>query len=99
MNRYNCNRYDEREAKSARDAQEKSRAALQRYLFYCNRYLNHMQSLKFEHKVIILLLYVLVFYGSNYASFSVLNKLLLLNSLSEAAFLSILFIKPLDMCI
>lgn len=51
MFRYNCNRYDEREAKSARDAQEKSRAALQRYLFYCNRYLNHMQSLKFEHKV------------------------------------------------
>lgn len=48
---YNCNRYDEREAKSARDAQEKSRAALQRYLFYCNRYLNHMQSLKFEHKL------------------------------------------------
>jgi len=28
-----------------------SRAALQRYLFYCNRYMNHMQSLKFENKV------------------------------------------------
>ena len=49
--RYNCNRYDESEAKAARDAQEKSRAALQRYLFYCNRYMNHMQSLKFENKL------------------------------------------------
>lgn len=48
---YNCNRYDEMEAKAARNAQEKSRAALQRYLFYCNRYMNHMQSLKFEHKL------------------------------------------------
>lgn len=48
---YNCNRYDEDEAKKARDAQERSRAALARYLFYCNRYLNHMQSLKFEHKL------------------------------------------------
>ncbi|XP_013780319.1 E3 ubiquitin-protein ligase arih1-like [Limulus polyphemus] len=48
---YNCNRYDEKEAKAARDAQEKSRAALQRYLFYCNRYMNHMQSLKFENKL------------------------------------------------
>ncbi|KAF6039830.1 ARIH1 [Bugula neritina] len=26
-------------------------AALQRYLHYCNRYMNHMQSLKFEHKL------------------------------------------------
>ena len=49
--RYNCNRYDEDEAKAARDAQEKSRAALQRYLFYCNRYMNHMQSLRLEHKL------------------------------------------------
>lgn len=48
---YNCNRYDEDEAKKARDAQERSRAALQRYLFYCNRYMNHMQSLKFENKL------------------------------------------------
>lgn len=48
---YNCNRYDEEEAKAARDAQERSRAALQRYLFYCNRYMNHMQSLRFEHKL------------------------------------------------
>jgi ariadne-1 len=48
---YNCNRYDEEDAKVARDAQEKSRSALQRYLFYCNRYMNHMQSLKFESKL------------------------------------------------
>lgn len=48
--RYNCNRYDEDEARAARDAQERSRAALQRYLFYCNRYMNHMQSLRLEHK-------------------------------------------------
>lgn len=44
-------RYDEDEAKAARDAQERSRAALQRYLFYCNRYMNHMQSLRFESKL------------------------------------------------
>lgn len=30
---------------------QRSRAALQRYLFYCNRYMNHMQSLRFEHKL------------------------------------------------
>jgi len=48
---YNCNRFDEEEAKSARTNQEKSRAALQRYLFYCNRYMNHQQSLKFEKKL------------------------------------------------
>ncbi|RZF33449.1 hypothetical protein LSTR_LSTR016884 [Laodelphax striatellus] len=35
-----------RRSESARGAQEKSRAALQRYLFYCNRYMNHMQSLQ-----------------------------------------------------
>lgn len=44
-------RYDEDEAKAARDAQERSRSALQRYLFYCNRYMNHMQSLRFESKL------------------------------------------------
>ena len=49
--RYNCNRYDEDEARSAREGQEKSRSALQRYLFYCNRYMNHLQSLKFENKL------------------------------------------------
>ncbi|CAH1797909.1 unnamed protein product [Owenia fusiformis] len=48
---YNCNRFDEDDAKKARDNQELSRSMLQRYLFYCNRYMNHMQSLKFEHKL------------------------------------------------
>lgn len=49
---YNCNRYNEDDAKKARDAQEKSRSALQRYLHYCNRYMNHYQSLKLEQKLI-----------------------------------------------
>lgn len=49
--RYNCNRFDENAAVKARTAQEVSRAMLQRYLHYCNRYMNHMQSLKFENKV------------------------------------------------
>lgn len=48
---YNCNRYNEDDAKKARDAQEKSRHALQRYLHYCNRYMNHYQSLKLEQKL------------------------------------------------
>lgn len=48
---YNCNRFDEDDAKRARDNQEKSRAALQRYLHYCNRYMNHWESLKFENKL------------------------------------------------
>uniref|UniRef100_A0A1Y1JWN5 RBR-type E3 ubiquitin transferase n=1 Tax=Photinus pyralis TaxID=7054 RepID=A0A1Y1JWN5_PHOPY len=48
---YSCNRYDDHEAKAARDAQDRSRAELQRYLFYCNRYMNHMQSLRFENKL------------------------------------------------
>ncbi|XP_055377371.1 E3 ubiquitin-protein ligase ariadne-1 [Condylostylus longicornis] len=48
---YNCNRYDEDEAKAARDAQEKLRSSLARYLHYYNRYMNHMQSLKFENKL------------------------------------------------
>jgi len=48
---YNCNRYDEKEAQLARDAQAVSRQALERYLFYCNRYMNHLQSSKFEQKL------------------------------------------------
>jgi len=48
---YNCNRFNEDDAKKARDAQEKSRHALQRYLHYCNRYMNHHQSLKMEQKL------------------------------------------------
>lgn len=48
---YNCNRYDEDEARAARDAQERLRFSLSRYLHYYNRYMNHMQSLKFENKL------------------------------------------------
>ncbi|XP_055347495.1 E3 ubiquitin-protein ligase arih1-like [Paramacrobiotus metropolitanus] len=48
---FKCNRYTDDEAKAARDAQEKSRFALQRYLFYFNRYMNHQQSLKLETKL------------------------------------------------
>jgi ariadne-1 len=43
---YNCNRYDEKSSKDARDAQSKSRAQLERYLHYFNRYANHEQSAK-----------------------------------------------------
>ena len=48
---YKCNRYDESDSKEARNAQQKSRAALERYLFYCNRYLTHCKSNKLEHKL------------------------------------------------
>lgn len=48
---YNCTRYNEEGSKQARDQQDRSRSALQRYLFYYNRYMNHMQSLRFEHKL------------------------------------------------
>jgi hypothetical protein len=49
--RHNCNRYAEERAKAARVAQKTSRAALLKYLFYYNRYTNHMQSLKSKHKL------------------------------------------------
>jgi len=49
--RYHCNRFNENDAKAARDAQAKSRAALERYLFYCNRYINHLKSKHMEHKL------------------------------------------------
>lgn len=48
---YQCSRFKEEDAKKARDSQEKSRQALQRYLFYCNRYMNHLQNLRFDHKL------------------------------------------------
>ncbi|CAH8463551.1 unnamed protein product [Dicrocoelium dendriticum] len=48
---YNCNRYDEATAKQARDAQAQSRVNLERYLFYFNRYVNHLQSLRFEARL------------------------------------------------
>ena len=48
---YNCNRFDDSNAKNARSAQEQSRAALQRYLHFYNRYMGHQQSLRLEAKV------------------------------------------------
>jgi len=41
---YSCNRYEEKESADARDAQSKSRASLERYLHYYNRWANHEQS-------------------------------------------------------
>jgi len=43
---YSCNRFDEKESVEARDAQSKSRASLERYLHYYNRWANHEQSAK-----------------------------------------------------
>ncbi|EPQ56890.1 hypothetical protein GLOTRDRAFT_73357 [Gloeophyllum trabeum ATCC 11539] len=43
---YSCNRYDEKASQEARDAQSKSRASLERYLHYYNRWANHEQSAK-----------------------------------------------------
>jgi len=41
---YSCNRYDEKDGVDARDSQSKSRASLERYLHYYNRWANHEQS-------------------------------------------------------
>jgi len=43
---YNCNRFDEKAGVEARDQQSKSRASLERYLHYYNRWANHEQSAK-----------------------------------------------------
>ncbi|TRM70241.1 hypothetical protein BD626DRAFT_544688 [Schizophyllum amplum] len=43
---YSCNRYDEKAGIDARDAQSRSRASLERYLHYYNRWANHEQSAK-----------------------------------------------------
>ncbi|CAK5265546.1 unnamed protein product [Mycena citricolor] len=43
---YSCNRYEEKAGADARDAQSKSRASLERYLHYYNRWANHEQSAK-----------------------------------------------------
>ncbi|KAI0088086.1 hypothetical protein BDY19DRAFT_1072510 [Irpex rosettiformis] len=43
---YSCNRYDEKASIEARDAQSRSRASLERYLHYYNRWANHEQSAK-----------------------------------------------------
>lgn len=47
-NYYNCARYDDTSSQNARSQQEKSRAELERYLHYYNRYANHQQSLRLD---------------------------------------------------
>ncbi|CAF0788086.1 unnamed protein product [Adineta steineri] len=49
---YNCNRFNEDDAKKARDEQDRSRSALQRYLHYYKRYHNHHESLRLENKLL-----------------------------------------------
>ncbi|GAA5881914.1 hypothetical protein JCM16303_003462 [Sporobolomyces ruberrimus] len=44
---YNCARYEEK-GDTSKDAQSKSRASLERYLHYYNRFANHEQSIKLE---------------------------------------------------
>lgn len=48
---YNCNRFEEKESTAARDNQAKSRASLERYLHYYNRYANHEQSAKLDREL------------------------------------------------
>ncbi|KAL0078784.1 hypothetical protein F4703DRAFT_1905949 [Phycomyces blakesleeanus] len=45
---YTCNRFDERSSSEARDSQTQSRASLERYLHYYNRFANHEQSAKLD---------------------------------------------------
>ncbi|KAK3827425.1 MAG: hypothetical protein J3Q66DRAFT_320238 [Benniella sp.] len=47
-NWYNCNRYEESSSTDARDQQAKSRASLERYLHYYNRFANHEHSAKLD---------------------------------------------------
>ncbi|KAK9477127.1 hypothetical protein V1514DRAFT_139271 [Lipomyces japonicus] len=50
---YNCSRYDEKSGVEARDSQAKSRASLERYLHYYNRFANHEQSAKLDKDLYI----------------------------------------------
>ena len=44
-----CNRYNESpDGQAGANSLKKSKEALARYLFYCNRYNNHQRSLKLE---------------------------------------------------
>ncbi|KAG0208073.1 hypothetical protein BGX28_000893 [Mortierella sp. GBA30] len=45
---YNCNRYEDTLSADARDQQARSRASLERYLHYYNRFANHEQSAKLD---------------------------------------------------
>ncbi|EEB06492.2 hypothetical protein SJAG_01533 [Schizosaccharomyces japonicus yFS275] len=48
---YTCNRYDEKSSAKARDSQSSSRASLDRYLHYYNRFANHEQSAKLDREL------------------------------------------------
>lgn len=48
---YNCNRFEEKDSTAARDNQAKSRASLERYLHYYNRYANHEQSARLDREL------------------------------------------------
>ncbi|ODV90915.1 hypothetical protein CANCADRAFT_113366 [Tortispora caseinolytica NRRL Y-17796] len=48
---YNCSRYDEKSGQEARDQQAKSKASLERYLHYYNRYANHLESARLDKKL------------------------------------------------
>lgn len=48
---YNCNRYESKDSADARDRQAASRASLERYLHYYNRYVNHIQSAKLDQEL------------------------------------------------
>ncbi|KAI5286230.1 60S ribosomal protein L8B [Ascosphaera aggregata] len=50
---YSCNRYEEKSGSAARDAQARSRAFLERYLHYYNRYANHEQSARLDKDLYI----------------------------------------------
>ncbi|KAI0239870.1 hypothetical protein L0F63_002147 [Massospora cicadina] len=48
---YNCNRFEAKDSTDARDRQASSRASLERYLHYYNRYINHIQSAKLDQEL------------------------------------------------
>lgn len=50
---YNCNRFEEKSGGEARDGMAKSRASLERYLHYYNRYANHEQSAKLDKEMAV----------------------------------------------
>ncbi|KAG8832946.1 hypothetical protein FRC17_000275 [Serendipita sp. 399] len=50
---YSCNRYDDKAAIEARDAQSKSRISLERYLHYYNRWANHEQSARLSSELYV----------------------------------------------
>ena len=48
---YQCNRFDDEASKAAQADMKTSRASLERYLFYFNRYANHNHSMTLEGKL------------------------------------------------